>query len=144
VPREEEVPAAYTWIAAQPDVQALVELPIFRDGREAWAMYYSTVHGKPIANGFSGYEAQSHADLAQAVAYLPEERGFEVLRRLGVSHLLVHARSHRRGKLVRLWERKYGPKGAGWVERVYVDPPIVVYRLLGSPESSSVPKRVGR
>lgn len=144
VPREEEVPAVYTWIAAQPDVKALVELPIVSDGREAWPMYYSTVHGKPIANGFSGYEAQSHADLAQAIHFLPDERGFEVLRRLGISHLVVHARSRRRGKLVRIWEREYGPQGAGWVERVYFDPPIVVYRLLGSSESFSIPKRAGR
>jgi len=127
-------------------VRALVELPIFRDGREAWPMYHSTLHWKPIANGFSGYEAQSHADLAQSIQGLPEAPGFARLRQLGISHLLVRGRSQRRAKLLARWEREYGPQGKGWMEPVYEERAIRVYRLTAPSEgasSSSNPNRSG-
>ncbi len=57
VPREEELPHAYAWLRDEPSVKALIELPLFGDSRETPYVYASTVHWKPIANGYSGYLA---------------------------------------------------------------------------------------
>jgi hypothetical protein len=144
VPREEDFPPVYSWLAAQRDVRALIELPITQDTQETWPMYYSTRHWKPIANGFSGYEAASHADLAESVGYLPDEHGFAKLRHYDISHLLIRAKSSRRVRLLGRWEAEFGPQGKGWVERVYTGPAILVYRLREPAPSASTPKRSGR
>jgi hypothetical protein len=133
VPPEDRMPPVYRWLRDQPDVQALLELPISQEGRENWPMYYSTFHGKPIGNGFSGYEAKSHVELTKAIRIVPDDKGFEVLRRLGFSHLLFWAPSRNRAQHVRRWGEIYGPAGRGWVERVYARPPYFVYRLTPPP-----------
>ena len=76
--REEEFPPVYSWIARQPDVRALVELPIRRNWRENTAMYYSTLHWRPIANGYSGYGPPSHSRSPSASAIFPDRAGAEL------------------------------------------------------------------
>ena len=88
--REEEFPPVYAWIARQPDVRALVELPLRRNWRENVAMYYSTLHWRPIANGYSGYEPASHREIAESIRYVPDHAGLELLRSLGITHVLIH------------------------------------------------------
>lgn len=136
VPPAERLAPVYHWLRDRPDVKALLELPMYRDGRENWPMYRSTVHWKPIGNGFSGYEARSHVELATAIPFVPDDRGFAVLRRLGISHLLFRTPSRVRALEVRRWWETYGPEGRGWVERVYAKPPFAVYRLT---ESAAAP-----
>lgn len=155
VPPEERFPPVYSWLAQQQDVRALLELPMTRDGLEAWPMYYSTLHWKPIANGFSGYEALSHAQLAEALRTLPDEAAFALLRRLGISHLLFRFRSQHHLRRLARWEEEYGPAGRGWVVLVYREaggtreaagssPGVTrVYRLTELPASSQMPKRPG-
>jgi hypothetical protein len=88
--REEELPPVYAWIARQPDVRALIELPIYRNWRENVAMYSSTLHWRPIANGYSGYEPPSHLAIAERMRYVPDRAGVALLRSLGITHILIH------------------------------------------------------
>jgi hypothetical protein len=133
LPREEELPKAYTWIRNEPSVRALVELPMTGDHRENLYLYAATLHWKPIANGYSGYMAKSYAELANSIRFLPNSRGFERLRRMGISHIVVHARSPNRLEALRSWEARFidGPRSQA--ERVYREKGISIYRVLHRP-----------
>ncbi len=134
LPPENELPQAYAWIRDEPSVKALVELPLFLDYRETRYLYNSTVHWKPIANGYSGYTAPSYNDLANRIRFLPNVRGFDLLRELGISHIVVHVRSPSRERALRSWEDKFltgrGRPAKRQVERVYREEGISIYRVL--------------
>ncbi|MEO8505747.1 MAG: hypothetical protein ABI609_17765 [Acidobacteriota bacterium] len=112
VPPPAALPPVYTWIAQAPEVGALLELPVRADVREARAMYASTVHWKPIANGYSGFLPAPFRELVEGIPGLPDGKGFELLRHMGVSHLLVHAwdrrlRVARDGQTVVAWRLEH-------------------------------------
>ncbi len=136
LPREEELPKAYTWIRDEPSVKALAELPMTGDFRENYYLYASTLHWKPIANGYSGYMAESYVRLANSMRFLPNARSFERLRTMGISHIVVHARSPSRLEALGSWEARFvnGPRRQ--VERVYREKGISIYRVLDRPGPS--------
>jgi hypothetical protein len=138
LPREEELPRAYAWIRDEPSVRGLVELPLLADHRENLYLYASTLHWKPIANGYSGYMAKSYTQLANRIRFLPNVRGFELLRELGISHIVVHARSKPRVEALRSWEAKFAHGPRRQVERVYREKGISIYRVLDRPGLSLV------
>ena len=131
VPREEELPAAYRWLRDQPDVKGLVELPLYGDSRENDYLYAATVHWKPIANGYSGYMAESYLELFNRIHFVPGPAGFDLLRRMGISHLVVHARQPKRVQAVRSWEARFTASPERRMEKVYEEDGIFIYRLLG-------------
>jgi hypothetical protein len=143
LPREEEFPQVYRWIAREPSVKALIELPIYEDTRENRYIYFSTLHWKPLANGYSGYFPQSHARLTGSMRFLPDQAGLDLLREMWISHLVVHARSPLRQQGLRQWEARFAAGLDRQVERVYRSGRTSVYRLL-EPASSRTPKRAGR
>jgi Bacterial membrane protein YfhO len=143
LPREEKIPEAYRWIAREPSVKALIELPIHGDASEARYLYNSTVHWKPIANGFSGYDPPSHHALVERIHFLPEEDGFDLLRESWITHLVVHAPNPRKEEMLRRWEERFATGPERQVERVYRSGEISIYRLLEAPASSRTPKRAG-
>jgi hypothetical protein len=62
-------------------------------------MYFSTLHWRPIANGYSGHEPPSHVALAERMGYFPDRAGVALLRSLGITHILIHAEElGRRGR----------------------------------------------
>jgi hypothetical protein len=131
--REEEFPPVYAWLAERPEVAALVELPI-RPRREHEAMYYSTRHWKPIANGFSGYHPPAYQELTARIRWLPDRAGLELLRRRGVTHLVVHSAPFaRRGKahLLARWREEHELSRRPAVRRVYAGGGDLVYAILG-------------
>jgi hypothetical protein len=130
LPREEELPRAYTWVRDEPSVKALVELPLFADSRENTYLYNSTVHWKPIANGYSGYLAASYTELAEHIPYVPHRDGLDLLRRMGITHIVVHADIPRQVKMRDRWEERLGTGPEREVERVYAEPGISIYRVL--------------
>jgi hypothetical protein len=143
LPREEEFPPVYRWIAREPTVRALIELPIHQDTRENQYIYYSTLHWKPLANGYSGYMPPSHERLTERIRFLPDQEGLDLLRELWISHLVVHAESPRRLAALRDWEGRFASGEGRQVERVYQAEDAWVYRLLEPPTSSRTPKRAG-
>ena len=143
LPREEAFPAVYRWIAREPAVRALIELPIHQDVRENLYIYYSTLHWKPLANGYSGYIPVSHQRLTERIRFLPDPEGLDLLRDLRISHLVIHAQSPVRAAALREWDRRFASGDARRVERVYQNGGDWVYRLLDPPASSRSPKRAG-
>ncbi|MEA2600930.1 MAG: hypothetical protein QOF89_1922 [Acidobacteriota bacterium] len=133
VPREEELPEVYRWLRDQPDVKGLVELPLYGDSRENDYLYAATVHWKPIANGYSGYMAESYLELANRIRFLPGPAAFDLLRRLGISHLVVHARQPKRVRAVRSWEERFTADPERQMEKVYESDGVFVYRVLDAP-----------
>ena len=137
VQREREFAEVYRWIAAQPQVRALVEVPVRPYGGDIAAMYFSTAHWKPIANGFSGYLPETYRAVQQHARGLPDEEGIALLRRLGITHVLVRTndlvpRRQRRTspppeRLVRQWERRFAGRE---VALVHVSGRMRVYRIL--------------
>jgi hypothetical protein len=144
----DEFPDVYGWIRGRPEIRALVELPLRPNSTEAAYMYYSTLHWKPIANGYSSFVPASYDELSSRVRLLPDSDGFELLERMGISHLVVHsdllarpaagetdAEAEARGAtMVRDWERRFLGRR---VELVYPGDPDRVYRLLPVSASSS-------
>jgi hypothetical protein len=139
--QEKEFPEVYSWIAGRPEIHALVEVPLRPNWTETAYMYYSTRHWKPIANGYSSFVPASYRELAPTVRLLPESDGFELLERMGISHLVVHSDllvKRREGEsdeeagargtaMVRDWEQRFLGRR---VELVYQGDPDRVYRLL--------------
>jgi hypothetical protein len=141
VPREEDFPAVYRWLAGRDDVHALIEVPLRPDASEAAYMYYSTLHWKPIVNGFSGFIPPSYERIAEGVArFLPDAEAVSLLASEGVTHIVVHpdllGGPWRRVKdpagFVRRWEEEMGTR----VELVYAAEPADpdrVYRIVPRP-----------
>lgn len=137
--REELFPEVYPWIAKQGDVRAILELPVRPNNSEIVYMYYSTLHWKPIANGFSGYRTQSHQLLTSRMRFLPDEAGLDLLSDMWITHLVVHTRAfEKKPTLLRRWERQFLGRR---VELVRTFGEARVYRLLEP--SSSIPNRAG-
>ncbi len=96
-----EIPPIYLAVSDLPDSAALIELPMpgqnwsYEDWRGALRMYYSTIHGKRIANGYSGYYPPGHKLIRDAMEGFPAPRAMKLLRDLGITHVLVHTDAHR-------------------------------------------------
>ncbi|HEV7504161.1 MAG TPA: hypothetical protein VGS07_04555 [Thermoanaerobaculia bacterium] len=143
LPREEEISDAYRWIAREPSVKAVIELPIHDNSSENEYLYNSTRHWKPIANGFSGYDPPSHQALVERIHFLPEQDGLDLLREDWITHLVVHVDNPRREARLRDWDQRFASGPGRQVERVYQSDDISVYRLLPALASSKTPNRAG-
>lgn len=90
LPREEDLPPVYAWLAGRDDVEAILELPWRGPETEVLYMYYGTRHWKPLVNGYSGYFPRQYVALRQICWPAPSPAALKELRIWGVSHLLVH------------------------------------------------------
>ncbi len=126
--REPEFPPVYHWLAGRPEVVALAEIPMFASPAETAYMYYSTVHWKPLANGFSGYDPPVHQELARRLRSVPNRADLERLRQLGITHLVFHTANrklHLSGQDLALWAERMN----GEVERVFATGRDFVYAI---------------
>jgi hypothetical protein len=114
-------------------VKALVELPIYGDARESEYLYAATVHWKPIANGYSSYEPESYLRLVNLIPRLPHADGFDLLRKMGITHIVLHTDKTIDWRAVERWERRFGPGPRQRLEKVYEEAGISVYRLIDRP-----------
>jgi hypothetical protein len=133
--REEDFPEVYHWLAGRADVRALLEIPMKASWRETAYMYYSTLHWKPIANGYSGYLPPSYEQLSDQLGRgFPDLETLDLLARMGITHVVVHplelGGEWRRAQdpmgLVRQWEEEVD----GRIELVKDADPDRVYRIV--------------
>ncbi len=86
------VPDIYAAVPRTPGTVVL-ELPFF-DSRSvqfnAHYMLNSTRHWQPLVNGYSGFQPQSYYDNLEQLRGFPDDRAFERIRTLGVTHLFLH------------------------------------------------------
>lgn len=121
----DELPEVYAWLSTQPGVEAVLELPLLPPPGEVHYMYRATVHWKPIVNGYSGHVPPHYSRLTSLCCWpVPNDAALALLRRWGVTHVVVHP----------LWPRRWQRKAyAEWraavargeiagVRRVFSDP----------------------
>ncbi len=91
VPDEAGLEPVYQWLGRQPDVTAVLELPAGEVLPDISYMYRQTFHHKPLINGYSGFIPPTYyALLGRCCFPIPDDETLEVLRSLGVSHVIIH------------------------------------------------------
>lgn len=86
------VPRAYRVLADEPGA-VLVELPLYSPRaifRNAPYMLHSTVHWRPIVNGYSGFMPRDYPAHWEALRVFPDASAIAYLRALGVTHVAVN------------------------------------------------------
>jgi hypothetical protein len=127
--RFDGIPAIYSLLASEPGRVVLAEAPFYPARavfENAPYVLASTVHWRPLMNGYSGFTPQSYREYAATFWYFPEEHAIQAMRRAGVTHVMVHP--------ARFYEE--GPKimaqvaASPYLERVAVGRHgITLYRL---------------
>jgi hypothetical protein len=91
LPDEAAFPAYAHWIARTGDVRAYYELPApSAPHGELVAMYFGSLHWRPLVNGFSASTPQQTRDIGRLCTPLPGPGCLDVLEGLGVTHLVLH------------------------------------------------------
>jgi hypothetical protein len=92
-----EIPAIDRWLAERDGSEPLVELPVAdpRDTHRAASlqstyMLHSTVHWRPLVNGYSGFTPAFHDGLFRTLVNFPDDRSLDALEKIGVRHAVVH------------------------------------------------------
>jgi hypothetical protein len=66
---------------------------MLRDANEAIYVWFSTLHWKPIANGYSGYAPATYRELRRRLEEHPlDDATIDHLIQLGVTHVAAHPR----------------------------------------------------
>ena len=63
-------------------------------GPDARYTYMSTFHWKKLVNGYSGYYPPSYLQRLDGLQSFPDASSLEILRRTGVSYVIVHLSSY--------------------------------------------------
>ena len=90
-------PAVYKWLAGM-HPGPLFEYPISDlEGRlgpqDATYMYYSTLHWRPLLNGYSGFAPPSYFELRDAMRTFPDPASILYLKRREARYILMHQRA---------------------------------------------------
>jgi hypothetical protein len=133
---EDDFPDVTQWIADQPDIHAVLEIPLADPSLPApylvnvSYMYYSTLHWKPLVNGYSAHSPLAVEWLSQRCCRpAPDAETLARLRLWGVTHILIH-----RSELP-LWQRQELERweATGQAERLYTGGGDRVYRIRPGP-----------
>ncbi len=98
IPTGKEVPQAHRWIAEQPDVRVVAEVPSTRfllERFDADPMYLSTVHWKRTLQGFTGYFPPAYNFIRWRLFHFPHPESVRFLQKLGVDTVIVHPQDGR-------------------------------------------------
>jgi hypothetical protein len=104
-----EPPPVYRWLAEQPGRDPIVHLPMLdvyglerRPAfHESLYMVYSTLHWKPLVNGYAGIEPRRYIEIRNLLRSFPSAESLAALRSVGTRYVVLH----RRGYGPFQWER---------------------------------------
>jgi hypothetical protein len=104
-----EPPPVYRWLAEQPGRDPIVHLPMLDvyglERRPAFHesiyMVYSTLHWKPLVNGYAGIEPKRYVEIRNLARSFPSAEFLDALRAVGTRYVIVH----RKGYGPFQWER---------------------------------------
>jgi hypothetical protein len=97
-----EPPPVYRWLAGQPGRDPVVHLPML-DGHalerrpafhESVYMVYSTLHWKPLLNGYAGIEPRGYVRVRDLSWEFPSEEFLGALRAVGTRYVVVHRKGY--------------------------------------------------
>ncbi len=133
--------APYEWLARQPDDGAVMEFPAEVASRAtSLAMYWSTLHWKPLVQGYSGFAPRSYGDsikwftgdlkrpngtVARRVSQV-NGQNIGVLQDLGVRYLVFHRHGYKREDWPVLIAQL---EGTGAVDRAAEFDEVVIYHV---------------
>jgi hypothetical protein len=86
------IPQAYRILRDEPHA-IVAEMPFYGGPAifdNSIYMVYATYHRHPILNGYSGFAPTGFGALAEVMFSFPEARALEAMRKLGVTHVVVH------------------------------------------------------
>jgi hypothetical protein len=100
VPVETDSAMIYSWLKASPDA-VLFEWPVTVPWRlwdmvDVRYMYRSTLHWRPLLNGYSGFYPSSYLSLLNHMRAFPDTATIEELQRRGATIIVVHEMEHSR------------------------------------------------
>ena len=98
--RPARAPNVYTVFDREAPDAVLAELPLGETDFDLRAVYYSTVHWRPVLNGYSGFYPPHYGRLALAVSDVPRftDAALDALRMYGATHVLVHEGAYLDGR----------------------------------------------
>jgi hypothetical protein len=120
MPVADETPEVYRWLGSLPDEGAVVELPLYPRAQlrlHSLYMFYSTIHWKPVVFGKTSYYPPLVGYLAWELRDFPSREDLALLRRVGVSHVVVRPNLWNEGErgeklaLLRSLTRELVPEG---------------------------------
>ncbi|NOT26019.1 MAG: hypothetical protein HOP16_07935 [Acidobacteria bacterium] len=101
-PQPEAIPKVYEFLRDL-GPGAVVSLPSHRglpwDWRDADYQYFSTVHWRPIVNGYSRREPDGYSSVAKLMAAFPGHESATAMRSMGVGFVVVHTEHYEGGAL---------------------------------------------
>jgi hypothetical protein len=132
-----EPPPVYRWLADQPGRDAVVHLPMLDvyglERRPAFHesvyMVYSTLHWKPLVNGYAGIEPRRYVQLRELLRFFPSDESLAALRAAGARYVIVHGRGYGPNQWARLQERMPAALGSS-LRQVAVLGSETVYELM--------------
>ena len=136
IPSQERLAPEYGWLARQPDVVAVLELPFLENWREAQRMYYWSFHLRPIVNGYSGYVPASYELMRKETEPFPELEAISKLEKMGVSHLIIHLDQYStvERRDWRHWHKRLALRPDAPVRLVHEEGWAMIYRILTQTE----------
>ncbi len=133
----QDPPPVYRWLAEQPGRDPIVHLPML-DGRallrrpsfhESVYMAYSTLHWKPMVNGYAGIEPRSYVRIRREMMSFPAEEFLDLLRKVGVRYVVLHRKGYGPNQTRRL-EAQMAELHPGALREVVTFEGDTVYELL--------------
>jgi hypothetical protein len=119
-------PDVYRFIAQLPSPAVVIELPLGEPAFDIRYMFYSTVHWKPLVNGYSGGAPFEYGLLTESLkdaAALPDG-AWDALMASGATHAIVHEGFYMEdiGPHLSDWIRRRGGKEVAWLgaDRVFL------------------------
>jgi hypothetical protein len=91
--RFDGIPAIYSLLNEEPGRVVLVEAPFYPPQavfENAGYVLASTVHWRPLMNGYSGYIPTSYRTYAASFWFFPEDFAIQEMRKAGVTHIMIH------------------------------------------------------
>ncbi|MGB9751520.1 hypothetical protein [Roseiflexus castenholzii] len=101
-------PPIYAWLGTQPDIHAILELPVGSTPRGVeleritFRQLYQMQHWKPLATGYSGIIPFGTTDLLRRVQRLPDDDTLRYLALVGIDTLVIHRNEYDAEQLARL------------------------------------------
>ncbi|MEO8258481.1 MAG: hypothetical protein ABI868_14130 [Acidobacteriota bacterium] len=105
-------PAVYRLVAQLPASSALIEMPFGEIAFETRYMFYSTMHWRPLVNGYSGGAPDQYGLWAERLkdALDSPEPAWRAVAESRATHLIVHEAGYAgdRGQQISAWVRAHG------------------------------------
>jgi len=107
-------PPVYQFIAGLPSSAMVIEFPFGEVAFEARYMFYSTIHWRPLVNGYSGGAPTEYGLLTERLkdTFRRPEFAWQALSSSGATHAVVHEAGYTggRGHQVSDWLRVHGAR----------------------------------